>query len=65
MPAFSQVLPVLQERFPIQRARMRLKLQVGALAKAVAGVGLPLHASCRCRMVLVGPLLDMLALGQE
>jgi hypothetical protein len=24
-----QVLPVLQERFPIQRARMRLKLQVG------------------------------------
>lgn len=23
-----QVLPVLQERFPIQRARMRLKLQV-------------------------------------
>jgi ribosome maturation protein SDO1 len=26
----SQVLPLLQARFPIQRARMRLKLQVPA-----------------------------------
>lgn len=32
--ACLQVLPVLQERFPIQRARMRLKLQVG-----VGGLG--------------------------
>lgn len=28
----AQVLPVLQERFPIQRARMRLRLQVSSTA---------------------------------
>jgi hypothetical protein len=28
-----QVLPVLQERFPIQRARMRLRLQVSSTAR--------------------------------